>query len=124
MKYEEIFYFFDVMFNITPWNEPKFPEIAQGIYNAIFVSVYEICLTRTKRPEKNSTWINDLNHQQQKGLSKVVDKMQVVSRGLKRLKLSEINDYKNNWQNVKHKVNNQREETKNKDNRAKTLKEE
>ena len=68
-------YFLDVMFNITPWNEPKFPEIVQTIYNAIFVSVCQICLIRTKRSGKNSTWINDLNPEHQKELSKVVDKM-------------------------------------------------
>ena len=51
------------MFNITPWNEQKFPEIVQRIYHAIFVSVCQICLTRMKRPGKNSTWINDLNHE-------------------------------------------------------------
>ena len=63
MKYEDIFYYVDVMLNITQWNEPKFPEIGQRIYNAIFVSVCQICLTRKKRPGKNSTWINDLNHE-------------------------------------------------------------
>ena len=53
VKYEEIFYYLDVMFNISPWNEQKFPEIVKGIYNAIFVSVCQMCLTRTKRPGKN-----------------------------------------------------------------------
>ena len=67
--------FFDVMMNITPWNEQKFPEIVHRIYNAIFVSGCQICLTRTKRPGKNSTQINDLNHEHQKELSKIVDKM-------------------------------------------------
>ena len=68
VKYEEIFYFLDVLLNITPWSEQKFQEIAQRIYNTIFVSVYQICLqriynttffsvcqvclTRTKRPGK------------------------------------------------------------------------
>ena len=52
VKYEEIFYYLDVMFNITQWNEPKFPEIVQRIYNTIFVSACQICLTRTKTPEK------------------------------------------------------------------------
>ena len=88
------------MFNITQWNEPKFPEIVQRIYNAIFVSVCQICLTRTKRPGKSSTWINDLNHQHQKELSKIVGKMQVVQLGPKRVKLSEFNDYKNSWKDV------------------------
>ena len=62
VKYEEIFYFLDVMCNITPWNEAKFPEIAQRIYNATFVGVFQICLTRIKISGKNSTWINDLIH--------------------------------------------------------------
>ena len=75
VKYQEIFYFLDVMFNFTQWNEPKFPEIVQRIYNAMFVSVCRMCLTRTNRPGKNSTWINDLIHQHQKELSKLVDKM-------------------------------------------------
>ena len=39
VKYQEIFYFLDLIFNITPWNEQKFPEIVQRIYNTIFVSV-------------------------------------------------------------------------------------
>ena len=38
--------------------------------------------------------------------------MQVVPLGLKSIKRSEINFYKNNWKDVQHKVNNQREETK------------
>ena len=109
VKYEEIFYFLDVMLNITQWNKLKFPEIVQRIYNTIFVSVCQICLTRTKRPGKNSTWINDLYHEHQKELSKVVDKMQVVPLGPKRVKLSEINDYKSNWQDVQHKVTNQQQ---------------
>ena len=66
VKYEEILYFLDVMLNITPWNEPKFPEKVEIIYNAIFVSVCQICLTRTKRPGKKSAWINDLNHKHKK----------------------------------------------------------
>ena len=97
------------MFNITPWNEPKFPEIVQQIYNVIFVSVCQICLTRTNRPGKNSTWINDINHQHQNELSRVVDKMQVVPLGPKRVKLSECIDYKNSWKHVEHIVNNQHE---------------
>ena len=40
------------MFNITPWNEQTYPEIAQRIYNAMFVSVCRICLTRKKDLEK------------------------------------------------------------------------
>ena len=95
-----MFYFFEVMFNITLWNEQKFPEIVQRIYNAIFVSVFQICLTRTKRSRKNSACINDLNHEHQKELSKVVNKMQVVPLGSRRAKLSEIKDYKSNWQHV------------------------
>ena len=97
------------MFNITPWNEPKFPEMVQQIYNAVFVSVCQICLTRTNRPGKNSTRINDLNHQHQKELSRVVDKMQVVPLGSKRVKLSECIDHKNSWKHVEHRVNNQKE---------------
>ena len=31
VKYEEIFYFLDVMLNMTSWNEQKFPEIVQRI---------------------------------------------------------------------------------------------
>ena len=112
------------MFDITPWNEQKDSEIAQRIYNAIFVSVCQICLIRTKRPGQNSTWINDLNHEHQKEFSKVFDKIQVVPLGPKRFKLSQINDYKSIWQDVQYKVNNQREETKNNDERAETLKEE
>ena len=92
MKYQEISYFFGLMFNITPWNEQKFPEIVQRIYNAIIVSVCQICPTRTKRPGKD-----DFNYEDQKELSNVVDKMQVVSLGAKRVELSEINDYKSNW---------------------------
>ena len=52
VKYQEIFYYLDVMLNITPWNEPKSPEIVQQIYNSIFVSVCQICLTRTKDTKK------------------------------------------------------------------------
>ena len=39
VKYKEIFYFLEVMFNITPWTEEKFPAIVQRIYNALFLSV-------------------------------------------------------------------------------------
>ena len=53
----------------------KNPEIVQRIYNAIFASVCQICLTRTERPGKKSTWINDLNHKHQEELSREVDKM-------------------------------------------------
>ena len=80
------------MFNITPLIEEKFPEVVQRIYNAIFVSVCQICLTRTKRPGKNSIWINDLDHEHQKEPSKVDNKMQVVPLGPNRVKLSEIKD--------------------------------
>ena len=52
IKYQEIFYYLDVMFDITPWYELKFPEIVQQIYNAIFVGACQISLTRTKRPGK------------------------------------------------------------------------
>ena len=54
------------MFNIKPWTEQKFPEIVQRIYNAIFVSACQICITRTKRPGENPPWSNDLNHEHQK----------------------------------------------------------
>ena len=64
---------------------------------------------KNKQTRKNSTWINDLNHQHQKELTRVVNKMQVVLFGPKRVKLSEINDYKNNWKDVQHKVSNQQE---------------
>ena len=50
--------------------------------------------------------------------------MQVVRLGRKRVKLSEFNDYKSNWQDVQHKVNNQREGTKNNDKGAEILKKE
>ena len=53
MIYQEIFYYLDVMLNITPWNEQNFAEIVQRIYSAIFVNVCQIFLTRTKRPGKN-----------------------------------------------------------------------
>ena len=49
--------------------------------------------------------------------------MQVVSLGPKRVKISEINDYKNNWKDVQHKVNNQREGIQNNNKRAETLNE-
>ena len=48
----------------------------------------------TVRPGKNSTWTNGFNHGHLKELSKVVDKMQVVPLGPKRVKLSQIKDYK------------------------------
>ena len=50
--------------------------------------------------------------------------MQVVPLGPKRVKLSECNDYKSNWQDVQHEINDQREETKNDNKRAEPLKEE
>ena len=50
--------------------------------------------------------------------------MQVVPLGPKKVKLSEFNDHKSNWQHVQPKVNNQREETKVNNQRAETLKEE
>ena len=68
-----------------------------------------LVLTRTKRPGKKSRWINDLNHQHQKELSRVLDKMQVVPLGTTRVKLSESTDYKNNQKDVQHKVNNEQE---------------
>ena len=49
---------------------------------------------KNKKIWKNSTWINDLNHEHQKEISKVVVKMEVVPLGPKRVKLSEINDFK------------------------------
>ena len=49
--------------------------------------------------------------------------MQVVPLGPKRDKLSEINDFKSNWQHVQPKVNNKREETDANNQRAETLKE-
>ena len=88
----------------------------------MFVSVCQIYLTRTKRPGKNSTWIKDLSYEHQKDLSKVVNKMQVIPLGPKRVKLSENNNYKSNWQDIQHKVNNQQEDTKINDKRAETLK--
>ena len=51
VKYEDMFYFLNVMLNISLWNEPKFPEIVQQIYNTLFVGVCLICLTRTKKLE-------------------------------------------------------------------------
>ena len=97
VKYEEIFYFLEVMFNIILWTEEKFPEIVQRIYNAIFASVCQIYLTRTKRQGKNSTWVNDLFPEHQKEQSKVVHKMEVVPLRPKRVKRSQIKDYQNNW---------------------------
>ena len=79
---------------------------------------------KKKGPGKNSTWINDLNHEHQKELSKVVNKMQVVPLGPKRVKLSEFNDYKNNWKDVQYKVTNEQEGNRNNDKRGETLKEE
>ena len=49
--------------------------------------------------------------------------MQVIPLDCKRVKLSEINDYKSNWQHVHPKGNNLREETKVNNQRAETLKE-
>ena len=49
--------------------------------------------------------------------------MQAVPLCPKRVKLSEINNFKSNWQDVQHKVNNEREETIVNDQRAGTLKE-
>ena len=50
--------------------------------------------------------------------------MQVVPLGPKRVKLSELNDFKNNWKDVQHKVNNQQEGTNNNNKSVETLKEE
>ena len=66
---------------------------------------------KSKKTWKNSTWIDDLNDEHKKEVSKVVDKIQFVPLGPKRVKLSEIHDNKSNWQYVQPKVNNQREET-------------
>ena len=57
---------------------------------------------KNKKTWKNSIWINDLNHEHQKELSKIVDKMQVVPLGPKRVKLSECNDYKNSWKKIQN----------------------
>ena len=111
------------MFNITPWNEPKFPEIVQRIYNAIFISVCQICLTKTKKTGKKPTWYNDLNHKHKEELSTVVHKIQVVPLSPKRGKLSETNNFKSSWQYVQHKVNNQREQTKVNDQRSEIVEE-
>ena len=78
---------------------------------------------KNKKTGNNSTLINDLNHENQKELSKVVNKMQVVPLDPKRVKLSEINDYKIKWQDVQQKVHGQQEGTKNNDNKLETLKE-
>ena len=88
----------------------KFPKIVQRIYNAIFVSDFQICRTRTKRPGKNSTRHDDLNTEHQKELSKVVHKMEVVPLGPKRVKLSQIKDYKSNWQHIEPQANDEKEE--------------
>ena len=64
---------------------------------------------KNKKTRKKLTWINDLNHQHQKALSRAVDKMQVVPLGPKRVKLLESNDYKSKWKDIQHKVNNQQE---------------
>ena len=66
---------------ITQWNEQKFPEIVQRIYNAIFVNAFQICLIRTKKIGESSTRIHNLNHEHQKELSKIVNKMQVFPLG-------------------------------------------
>ena len=50
--------------------------------------------------------------------------MQVVPLGPKRVILSEINDYKSNWKDVQHKVNNEKEGIQNNNKRGETLKEE
>ena len=50
--------------------------------------------------------------------------MQVVPFDPKKINLSEIINFKSNWQNLQHKVNYQREETKINDKRAETLNEE
>ena len=47
--------------------------------------------------------------------------MQVVPLGRERVKLSEINNFKSNWQHVQHKVLNQQEETKVNNKRAETI---
>ena len=99
------------MFKITPLNEQKFPEIVQRIYNAKLISVCQICLTRTRRLGKKSTRYSDLNHKHKEELPRIVHKMQVVPFGSKRVKLSEIYNFKSNWQHVQHKVNNKREDT-------------
>ena len=49
--------------------------------------------------------------------------MQVVPFGAKRVNLSEINNFKSNWQHVQPKANDQREESIVEDQRAETLKE-
>ena len=49
--------------------------------------------------------------------------MQVLPLGPKRVKLSEIHDYKSYWQHVQPKVNNQQEETEVNNQREETLKE-
>ena len=123
VKYKIFFYYCDIMFNITPWNEPKFPEIVQRIYNAIFISVCQICLTKTKKTGKKPTWYNDLNHKHKEELSTVVHKIQVVPLSPKRGKLSETNNFKSSWQYVQHKVNNQREQTKVNDQRSEIVEE-
>ena len=71
------------------------------IYLLVFAKYVE-----QKRPGKYSTWINDLNHEHQKKLSKVVDKMQVIPLGPQRVKFPEIDNFQSNWQDVQHKVNN------------------
>ena len=70
------------------------------------------------RPGRNSTWINDLNDEDKKQIYKVQDKMKMVPLGSKRVKLSEVNNYKSKQKERKDKmklipqVNNQEEETK------------
>ena len=75
----------------------------------LYLLVFANMSNKNKKTWKYSTWINDLHHEYKKEVSKVVDKMQVVPLGRKRVKLSEINDYRGNWQHGQHKVNNQRE---------------
>ena len=92
------------MFNITLWTEQKFPEIIEKIYNAIFISVCQIYPTRMRRSGENSTWINDLFPEYQKEMSKVVNRMKIISLGPKRVKLSQFNDYNSNWQILKYMI--------------------
>ena len=63
---------------------------------------------KNKKIWKKSSWIKDVNHKHKDKLSRIVDKMQVVPLGPKRVKLSEINNFKSNWQNVQRVVNDKR----------------
>ena len=54
LHYPEIFDYLDKEFNRNPQTQEKFAEMVQRIYNAIFVSLFEVSLKRKSCPGKNS----------------------------------------------------------------------